>query len=121
MKRKWRPLVKRTEAQVQKAICDYLKYLPGVEFTVTNAKIIPTGGGHFYRGCSTTGWPDITGIIDRGHFFALEVKSHSGKLRPEQQRMIDRLVSLGGIVGVCRCVDDVAKLLEPWLHHAAQI
>jgi penicillin-binding protein-related factor A (putative recombinase) len=54
---------------------------------------------------------ELSGISDvvgywRGTFIAIEVKSKSGKVSPEQQNFIDRVNSDGGIAFVARSVDD---------------
>jgi hypothetical protein len=42
----------------------------------------------------------------------LEVKSATGKLRPEQKVFLDRMASLGAITGVVRSWHEALALLE---------
>ena len=63
-------------------------------------------GGNSIRGVS-----DILGIY-RGRMLCLEVKSATGKLRPEQKLFLDRMASLGAITGVVRSWSEALALLE---------
>jgi hypothetical protein len=44
-------------------------------------------------------------------FTAFEVKSQTGKIRPEQRAFIDNVTLRGGIAGVVRSVEDAKSLL----------
>jgi hypothetical protein len=52
------------------------------------------------------GISDLVGIW-QGRYLAIEVKRPGGRLRPDQQRFIDRVRIEGGIAFVARSVDDV--------------
>ena len=56
------------------------------------------------------GVSDILGIY-QGSFLAIEVKTKTGKVSPEQQQFIDNINRLGGIAFVARSTDDVRKHL----------
>ncbi len=56
------------------------------------------------------GVSDILGIID-GKFVAIEVKSETGKLRPEQKVFIQEIVSNGGVAFVARSLKEAAQTL----------
>jgi len=43
-------------------------------------------------------------------FTSIEVKTATGRLRPEQQQWLDAVQSAGGIAGVARSVEDAARL-----------
>lgn len=43
-------------------------------------------------------------------FTSIEVKSATGRLRPEQQQWLDAVQAAGGIAGVARSVKDAARL-----------
>ena len=43
-------------------------------------------------------------------FTSIEVKSASGRLRPEQRQWLEAVQAAGGIAGVARSVDDAARL-----------
>jgi hypothetical protein len=44
-------------------------------------------------------------------FTAFEVKSQTGKIRPEQRAFIDNVTLRGGIAGVVRSVEEAKSLL----------
>jgi hypothetical protein len=44
-------------------------------------------------------------------FASIEVKTATGRLRPEQQQWLDAVQSAGGIAGVARSVSDAERLL----------
>jgi hypothetical protein len=60
----------------------------------------------------TKGGSDIIGIAPDGRFLAVEVKTTTGRLRPEQQRFIDAVNAKGGIAGVARSVEDALQLIQ---------
>ena len=43
-------------------------------------------------------------------FTSIEVKTATGRLRPEQQQWLEAVQSAGGIAGVARSVEDAARL-----------
>ena len=43
-------------------------------------------------------------------FTSIEVKTATGRLRPEQQQWLDAVQAAGGIAGVARSVEDAARL-----------
>ena len=45
-------------------------------------------------------------------FTSIEVKTATGRLRPEQRQWLDAVQSAGGIAGVARSVDDALDLLS---------
>ena len=45
-------------------------------------------------------------------FTSIEVKSPTGRIRPEQQQWIDAVQAAGGIAGVARSVEDAQSLLQ---------
>ena len=56
------------------------------------------------------GIADILGIYN-GKFLAIEIKTHRGRVSPEQQRFLDNVNQHGGIGFVARSVEDVAEAL----------
>ena len=44
-------------------------------------------------------------------FLSIEVKTATGRLRPEQQQWLDAVQDAGGIAGVARSVSDAERLL----------
>ena len=62
------------------------------------------------------GWKTVTITEDMigqqvAVFTSIEVKSPSGRLRPEQQQWIDAVQAAGGIAGVARSVEDAERLI----------
>ena len=105
-----------SEAQIQRLITDYLT-LRGVVFSVTDAARIWDRHGRVRRGKVATGWPDITCCVKgkngcEGRFVAFEVKSKTGRLRPEQKACHEALRAAGGVVEVVRSLDEVIETLE---------
>lgn len=98
-----------SEAQIQRLITDYLS-LRGIVFSITDASRIWDSRGRVRRGKVIVGWPDVTCCV-RGKFVGLEVKSKTGRLRPEQKACHEALREAGGIVAVVRSLDDVIAIL----------
>ena len=48
-------------------------------------------------------------------FTAIEVKTETGRIKPEQQRFIDNVLKDGGIAGVCRSAQDATDLIRKWV------
>ena len=44
-------------------------------------------------------------------FLSIEVKTPTGRLRPEQQQWLDAVQTAGGIAGVARSVDDALRIV----------
>lgn len=99
-----------TEAQIQKAITDYLR-ARRIPHSVTDATESFNRNGQRVRRVSR-GWPDVVGCLpDDGMFIAIECKSSKGKLRPDQARTLHELYMAGALVCVARSVDDVIETL----------
>lgn len=56
------------------------------------------------------GSPDLVGIV-AGRFVGLEVKTATGRVRPEQTVWLDMIRRLGGVAGVARSVEDAMALV----------
>lgn len=76
----------------------------GNTVTLANARMIRAG--------LCTGGSDILGIAPNGAFLAVEVKTKTGRVSPEQQRFIDAVNKAGGIAGVARSVEDALELIR---------
>lgn len=74
--------------------------------TLGNARMIPVG--------LCVGSSDIVGIQARtGRFFAIEVKTATGRVSKEQGQFIKHVIERGGIAGVARTPEDALELLSP--------
>ena len=67
-------------------------------------------GGRFVR----FGWPgcsDLLGQLRDGRFLAVECKSPTGRLRPEQAAFLERIAGAGGVAFMARDFRDVIREL----------
>ena len=104
----------KSESQILSAICTYLDstWIRG-KYSVTDMS-----GNHYRRHgrLGRPGWPDISGCIPgKGKFFAIEVKGIYGRVSDAQKEVLGGLARAGGLVILARCVEDVAKRLDPLL------
>ena len=63
------------------------------------------------------GWKRVTVTPDMvgqqvAVFLSIEVKTPTGRIRPEQQQWLDAVQAAGGIAGVARSVDEALDLLS---------
>lgn len=59
------------------------------------------------------GSADLVGFVHAtGRFFALEVKTPVGRIRPEQKVWVNHVTAHGGYAAFVRSVDDALKALE---------
>lgn len=76
----------------------------GNTVTLANARMFTTG--------LCKGGSDIIGIAPNGDFMAVEVKTKTGRVSPEQQTFINAVRAAGGIAGVARSVEDALELIR---------
>ena len=102
-----------SEANIQKAILDYLQILENqgkLYFFRSGAGAIRTeAGGYFKTG--KPGCPDISVVVG-GQYIGFEVKTLKGKLTAIQDACHDAIRRVGGRCYVVRSVDDVIRILE---------
>lgn len=60
----------------------------------------------------SVGSSDLIGVTPSGRFLAVEVKTLTGRVRPEQQKFIDAVNRIGGIGIIARSVDDALKAIK---------
>ena len=63
------------------------------------------------------GWKRVMVTLDMvgqqvAVFLSIEVKTPTGRIRPEQQQWLDAVQAAGGIAGVARSVEDALDLLS---------
>lgn len=64
-------------------------------------------------GSGFPGAADLWGIRLRdGKFVAVEVKSKTGRVGPQQAEFLKMIRECNGIAGICRSVDDLEKLVS---------
>lgn len=82
-----------------------------------------TGQWHVFGIPNSGGGSDLLGFVSKtitpemvgskvAVFLAIEVKSKTGKVKPEQQRFIDFINEKGGIAGVARSQEDAKNLIQ---------
>jgi len=106
---------KMTEHDLQIQVAQYLNLaLPSQ--TVWHHS--PNEGKHkvYYRKLQIkkgmhTGWPDIE-IIHRGRFICIELKTAKGRLSKAQKACHGKITLAGGLVKVCRSLEEVQQFLE---------
>jgi len=107
------PLTKRKESDITNAILALLR--------VHGIAAWRTGVGAFrasYQGrerfvrLGTPGMADIVGILPGGQALFVEVKSPTGRVRPEQLAFLQTVARAGGFGFVARSVDDVKETLD---------
>jgi len=60
-----------------------------------------------WKGC-----PDVLGQLKDGRLLGVEVKSPTGRLRPEQAVFLDRVRAAGGVAFMARDLRDVLRELQ---------
>ncbi|MBK9238523.1 MAG: VRR-NUC domain-containing protein [Rhodoferax sp.] len=100
----------RKEAAALVEVLNALKAHPGVvwcERMNSGATRIGTRWVKFgFVGC-----PDVLGQLRDGRLLGVEVKSPTGRLRPEQTIFLDRIRGAGGVAFVARDLRDVRREL----------
>lgn len=97
-----------SEGAIQDAIRLALADEPGLVLWRNNCGLATHYGN---RGVTHTryglapGSADLVGILD-GRFFALEVKTATGRLRPDQKLWMELVRRTGGFAAVARSVDE---------------
>lgn len=107
---------KTPEQLIKTAIMGYLRFIPRSKFWWNKSvgtydpvrKIFRRGKSRW----EIKGVSDILGLWD-GRFVAIEVKSKTGRLTPEQRTFIQEVNELGGLAFMARSVDDVKNNLLP--------
>jgi len=89
-----------TEQQIQSDISEYLKWAGWFVFKIHQQ------GKYCYKGIT-----DLI-AIKNGTTAYIEVKTPTGKLRPEQVKFMDDVKEHGGLHLVARSVDDVRNCLK---------
>lgn len=110
--------IKTKEADLLRGIQDFLMLHKIDHWRVPIGPVLhQIRGKAFWKGSPLKGFPDLCGVFrrfKRGVLFAIEVKSSTGRLRPEQLRWLSRLQSAGCAVCVARSIADVEKLMRDW-------
>lgn len=95
------------------ALCEVLKALnahPAVAWCERMNSGAARVGGRFVR-FGFVGCPDVLGQLTDGRLLGVEVKASTGKLRPEQAVMLERIAGAGGVSFVAHDCRDVFNQL----------
>lgn len=103
---------KETEAQIQRAILDYLAYRNVFHWRAnTGAGYFRNkGGGERFVRFGEKGMADIFCVVG-GQVYGLEIKRSNGKQSAEQVEWQERFEKAGGVYILARSIDDVSKYL----------
>jgi hypothetical protein len=103
------------EVAVRNLVCSYLTRL-GVFFWVNDSVGIFDPKIKRYRKNHSPyrikGVSDVLGILPNGRLLAIELKSATGRLTPEQKLFIEKIKLNGGIAFMARSIDDVKRELD---------
>ena len=109
-------MAQASEHDIQSAILDYLSRCSKVAFAYRQN----TGQTKYEDDHGKTRWvrygwvgcSDILGMLTNGRFLAIECKSRTGRLSPEQSAFLDAVNAGGGLGIVARSVDDVIQAIR---------
>lgn len=83
-----------------------------VWWRVSNGAVMHNiGGKMIMKKSAIKGFPDLAGVLPSGKFFAIELKTATGKLSPEQTDWITRLNHSGAIAVVLRSKEQVTNFI----------
>lgn len=98
-----------SEAAIQSAIRTALGRMPDV-MLMRNANGSPIPGAHYGL---PKGSADLIGVLaPTGRFLALEVKTPTGRIRPEQLQHLAVVRRFGGFGAVVRSVEEAVAAVE---------
>ena len=100
----------RPEAAALVEVMKALKAHPAVVWCERMNSGAAKVGNRFIR-FGWPGCPDVLGQLRDGRLLGVEVKSPTGKLRPEQAVFLDRIRGAGGVAFVARDCRDVLREL----------
>lgn len=86
----------------------------------TNTGTVKTNDGRLFSAGPPKGWPDLTGTIHKtGQILLIEVKTKTGKLRPEQKRFAEFIKKYvpNAAYGVARSVEDALDIINRGIEH----
>ena len=101
----------RPEAAALLEVLKTLRSHPAVAWCERQNSGAYKDGSRFIR----YGWPgcsDVLGQLKDGRFLAVEVKSATGRLRPEQAAFLELVAAAGGVAFVARNCADVVRELK---------
>ena len=103
--------IDRPEAAALVEVLKALRAHPAVSWAERQNTGSARIGGRFAR----FGWPGCSGVLGMlrdGQFLAVECKSPTGRLRPEQAAFLERIAGAGGVGFMARDCRDVHRELS---------
>ena len=100
-----------SEAQVLAEVLAAIGALPDFRIWRVNTGAARMATGRVVR-FGLKGTADILGLTSTGRFLAIEVKSATGRLRPEQQAFGEMVRRFNGLYLVVRSAEDAVAQLE---------
>lgn len=97
------------EAVIQRLILARLNQLPGVHVWRQNTGVASMNGRTVRFGLP--GAADLTGLV-AGRRLELEIKTGTGRVRPEQRAYGEMIRRFGGVYAVCRSLEDALAAVE---------
>lgn len=100
-----------TEQDIQNLIRVALTPIAKV-FRINTGKV-KTHDGRFFSSGTPKGYSDLSGYrLSDGKAFFIEVKTPTGKLRPDQEHFLKQMSQYPVITGVARSVEDAIDIIE---------
>ena len=107
---------RRDEQTLQRALCQHLELRAArglVWFAVPNGGWRSPVEAAIFKGLGIkAGVADL--ILHDGKFFALELKSETGRATDAQRNFIEAVIAAGGHAAIGRGVDECLQILEGW-------
>jgi hypothetical protein len=101
------------ESQIQAAIRVALGKLPDVRLWRNHVGAVQAIDGTTHRFGLAVGSADLVGILaPSGRMIALECKSETGRLRPEQRAWLQLVRDAGGFAAVVRSAEEALAAVE---------
>ncbi len=99
------------ETAIMRAIREAVNLTPGCRCWRNHTGKVQAKDGTWHSFGLGVGSPDLVGIA-YGRLLGIEVKTATGRIRPEQRAWLEAVTRLGGVVGVCRSVDEALALVQ---------
>jgi hypothetical protein len=78
----------------------------------TNVGKVRMSDGRFFDTGLPKGHSDLYGFRPDGQIFYIEVKSSTGKLRPEQKHFLETMQERGALTGIACSVEEALAIVE---------
>ena len=103
-----------TESDLVRQCLDYLALNGVFAWRSNNAGVRrrDRSGREFWHFAGLRGVSDVLGVLPGGRLLAIECKSATGPIRPEQLAFLARVTELGGLAFICRSLDDLIAALR---------